>query len=493
MISHSGFCRKSGTPGIAIPSYHKGHMAQRISRRTVLRGLGAAVSLPLLEGMLPLSALAQSVTRAQRPNRMAFLFVPNGIVMEEWTPGLAAAANPGMRGNVAAILPQAGEIAEPLTELPSILKPLEALKSEVQVLSGLAQRNAFALGDGPGDHARSAAAWLTGVHPKKTSGADIKNGISVDQVYAQSKANGSRFGSLELGCERGGVSGDCDSGYSCAYSSSVSWRGEATPNAKEVNPKAVFERLFGSPDGSAEARFLRERYRKSILDFVLDDAAALRKSLGLRDQRKLDEYLESVREIERRVAAFQSQNPGSVAPNSHRPKGVPADYAEHIRLMGDMMVLAFQADLTRAATFMFANEGSNRSYRQVGVPDGHHDMSHHGRNAEKLEKKRLIDLFHVQQLAHVLGRMKEIKEADGTLLDNTMLVYGGGIGDGDRHNHDDLPILLAGRGAGTLRPGRHVRFPKGTPMNNLFLSMLDRMGVPVETLGDSTGKLKGLL
>ncbi len=502
-------------------------MPDRLSRRTVLRGLGTAISLPLLEGMLPLSALAQSLKPKQPPVRMAFLFVPNGMVMEHWTPGLVlplsagggAASQPQVMGSLRPILPKAGEVAEPLGELPSILEPLAQARSDFQILSGLAQRNAFALGDGPGDHARSAAAWLTGVHPKKTAGADIKNGISVDQVYAQKLGNLTKFASLELGCERGGVSGDCDSGYSCAYSSSVSWRSETTPNAKEVNPRAVFERLFGGADGDAEARYLRAKHRRSILDFVLEDAAALRKRLGARDQKKLDEYLEGVRDIERRLVAFESQSPFAVLaplpsnpqsevrsaryeipnaqspirnPQSAIPRGIPADYAEHIRLMADMMILAFQADLTRVVTFMFANEGSNRSYRQVGVPDGHHDMSHHGKSADKIEKKRLIDLFHARQLAQILAKMKAVEEPGGALLDNTMLVYGGGIGDGDRHNHDDLPILLAGRGAGALKPGRHVKYPHGTPLNNLYLSLLDRMGVPAETLGDSTGKLRGL-
>lgn len=443
-----------------------------------MRGLGTAVALPSLEAMIPGSALAQGAIGSTAPIRMAFLFVPNGMNMDHWTPN-------GLR-------PVNSEIAEPLTQLPSILAPLEAHKSKIQVLSGLAQRNGFALGDGPGDHARSAASWLTGVHPKKTAGADIKNGISADQVAANHFENRVRFASLELGCERGGVAGDCDSGYSCAYSSCISWKGESTPVAKEVNPRLVFERLFGSADGDAEARYLRARYRKSILDFVMDDAASLRARLGGKDRQKLDEYLECVRDIEKRVSAFQKANPGALVSTDKRPKGVPTDYAEHIKLMGDMLLLAFQTDSTRVATFMFANEGSNRSYKQVGVADGHHDMSHHGGDPSKLENKRKIDLFHVEQLAYIIERMASIKEPGGTMLDNTMLVYGGGLGDGNRHNHDDLPILLAGGSNANLRPGRHMRYPRNTPMNNLFLSMLDRLGVRVETLGDSTGKLQGL-
>lgn len=444
--------------------------SQRLSRRAVLRGIGTAVSLPLLEAMLPLSAIAQSAPKAKM--RMAFLFVPNGVSMEHWTP---AASGAGF-------------------ELPSVLQPLEGVRKQVSVLTGLAQHNAHALGDGPGDHARSAAAWLTGVHPKKTAGSDIRNGISADQVAAQRIGKQTRFASLEIGCERGAQAGDCDSGYSCAYSNSISWRSESSPVAKETNPRLVFERLFGNGDADEgeAARAQRDRYRKSILDMVNDDANALRGRLGLKDRQKLDEYLDGVREIEKRLERIEKENPERFLSNAQRPKGVPADYGEHIRLMGDMMVLAFQADLTRICTFMFANEGSNRSYRPLGISDGHHDISHHGKDAAKVEKKRQIDRYHVDQLAYVLGRMQSIKEGDGTLLDNTMLVYGGGISDGDRHNHDNLPILLCGGGAAGLKPGRHYEFQRNTPMNNLFLSMLDRVGVPIETLGDSTGKLREL-
>ena len=445
-------------------------MSEKLSRRTLLRGMGTAMALPLLEGMLPLSALAQSPKKI--PTRMAFLFVPNGVAIENWTP-----ATEGVLG-----------------QLPSILQPLEKVKGQINVLTGLTQQNAFALGDGPGDHARSAAAFLTGVHPKKTTGADIKLAISADQLAAQRIGKDTRFASLELGCERGGQSGDCDSGYSCAYSNSISWRSENTPVAKEVNPRLVFERLFGSGEEGeeSESRFKRLRYRKSILDFVLEDASALRARLGGRDQRKVDEYLQGVREIEQRLAKLEEDNPALFLAGSVKPTGVPGDYAAHIRLMGDMMILAFQADVTRISTFMFANEGSNRSYRDVGVSDGHHDMSHHGRDPVKMEKKRKIDLFHAEQLAYILEKMASIKEPGGSLLDHSMVLYGGGISDGDRHNHDNLPILLAGRANGTLKTGRHIEYPNRTPLNNLFLSMLDRMGVPAETLGDSTGKLQGL-
>jgi hypothetical protein len=427
------------------------------------------MALPLLEGMLPTAAFAGAPK--SRTLRMAFLFVPNGINMSDWTPAVEGAGY----------------------QLPYILEPLAKVRKNVSILTGLAQKNAFALGDGPGDHARSAAAWLTGVHPRKTSGADIRAGISADQVAAQRLAKLTPFPSLELGCERGAQAGDCDSGYSCAYSSSISWRGESTPVAKEINPRLVFERLFGNgnPDEATESQTLRQRYKRSVLDFVLEDANDLRLQLGNRDRQKLDEYLTSVREIEARLDRFDKANV-QVDGGVRIPTGVPKDYEEHLRLMADMMVLAFQTDLTRVSTFMFANEGSNRSYRMIGVGEGHHDISHHGRDPEKLRKKREIDRFHSTQLAYLLERMDSIKEPEGTLLENSMVVYGGGISDGDRHNHDDLPILLAGGAGGKVPTGRHIRYPNGTPMNNLFLSMLDRLGIPAETLGDSTGKLQGL-
>lgn len=444
-------------------------MSTLIPRRTFLKGVGTMMALPLLEGMIPTIAMAGAPK--SRTVRMAFVFVPNGISMADWTPATEGA-------NFA---------------LPYVLEPLAKVRENFSILTGLTQKNAFALGDGPGDHARSAAAWLTGVHPRKTSGADIKGGISADQVAASRLGKLTPFPSIELGCERGAQAGDCDSGYSCAYSSSISWRGESTPVAKEINPRLVFERLFGNgeTEGVSESQAVRQRYKRSVLDFVLEDASELKGRLGNRDRRKLDEYFTSVREIEERLDRFDRANV-QIEGGVRLPRGVPQDYQEHLRLMADMMVLAFQTDLTRIGTFMFANEGSNRSYRMVGVGEGHHDVSHHGRDPEKLRKKRDIDRFHATQLAYLLERMQAVQEPEGNLLENSMVVYGGGISDGDRHNHDDLPILFAGRAGGTLPTGRHTRYANGTPMNNLFLSMLDRMGIPMETLGDSTGKLQGL-
>jgi hypothetical protein len=441
-----------------------------ISRRTVLQGLGASLALPTLDANLGLNALKQS---AAAPQRMAFLFVPNGINMDYWRPGAPGA----------------------LPELPGTLKALDGVRGQLNVISGLAQDNAHAHGDGPGDHARSSAAWLTGVHPRKTKGADIKVGVSVDQVAAQRIGDRTKFRSLELGCERGAMSGDCDSGYSCAYSSTISWRSETTPNAKEVSPRALFERLFGDADSAMaeQSRDLRRRRKASILDFVLEEAKTLQATLGQSDQRKVGEYLESVRDIESRLERAESDLAARVLSGATIPApGIPADRGEHIRLIGDMMVLAFQADLTRFATFMFANEGSNRPYREIGVTDGHHDISHHGREPGKLEDKRKIDEFHVAQLSYILNKMNSIKESDGTLLDNSMIVFGGGISDGNRHNHNDLPIVIAGKAGGRLPGGRHLVYPDMTPLNNLYISMLDWVGVDVEDLGDATGELKGL-
>lgn len=443
--------------------------SRTISRRTALRGLGACIALPLLEAMRPLPAAGPP--RQSFPVRVAFVYVANGKHMADWTP-----AGSGL-----------------LSELPPLLGPLEAVRSDVLVVSGLALDAARAHGDGGGDHARAMAAFLTGRHPRKTNGADLRAGISVDQLAARQVGGATRFASLEIGCEGGAPGGQCDHGYSCAYQTNLSWRGEATPAAKEIDPRLVFARLFGSDlPGDRDARQTRrERDEQSILDFVREDAGQLRQRLGAADRRKLDEYLTAVREIEQRIQ--RAQPIAEVGQTKYpRPVGIPADYREHLRLMSDLLALAFQADLTRIATFVFANDGSNRSYRALGVPEGHHDLSHHGGDRDKQGKIRRINQFHVEQFAYLLGKLKSIPEGDGTLLDHCAIVYGSGISDGDRHNHDDLPILLCGKAGGTLQTGRHLRFPRETPLTNLWLSLLDRVGVSVDAFGDSTGRLAGL-
>jgi hypothetical protein len=448
---------------------------KHLSRRTLLRGIGTTIGLPLLDAMTPALA-APSRAGAKPACRMAVSYVPNGIVdLRHWTPQTEGA----------------------LAEFPLITEPLAPFKDDLIVFSGLTQNGGRALGDGPGDHARAASSFLTGAHPRKTSGADINVGVSVDQVAAQKIGGATRFASIELGCEDGRQVGNCDSGYSCAYSNSISWRTPTTPNPPEVNPRAVFERLFAGlePGETAATRAKRDRYRKSILDFVLDDTQKLKGSLGPTDGRKIDEYLYAVREIEKRIEGAEKaarEGGGPVFPEFEKPAGIPLEFIDHVRLMFDLQVVAFQADLTRIITFMLAREGSTRTYREIGVPDAHHPLTHHKGNEEMIEKVRKINRYQLEQFAYFVGRLKSIPEGDGTLLDHTMVIYGSGLGDGNRHTHHDLPVILAGRGRGTFRTGRHVRYPQDTPMANLFLSMLDRMGVPTESIGDSRGQLEHL-
>lgn len=443
----------------------------RLSRRTLLKGVGTTLALPWLEAMGPMTGWAAGTVAASQaaPNRMAFLYVPNGINMADWRPGAE------------------GELPE---KLPTILEPLAAHRREFSILTGLTADKARANGDGGGDHARALSAFLTGAQPRKTDGTDIRAGVSVDQVAAARLVDRTRLASLEIGTEAGSMAGNCDSGYSCVYSSTMSWRSATQPLPKEVNPKLVFERLFGS--GSREERLRRDARRKSVLDMVRADFQDLNGKLGRNDQRKLDEYFSAVRDLEQRIERAAALPDPTVPEGVQRPDGVPGNYEAHIRLMMDLLVLSFQTDSTRVSTFVLANEGSGKPYPFIGVSEGHHDLSHHGNSEEKKAKIAKINRFHVTQLAYLLDRMKSVKEGDGTLLDHTMLVYGSGNSDGNAHNHDDLPILLAGGGCGTLKPGRHVVYPKETPLNNLWLAMLNRMELDVHQLGDSTGELKGV-
>jgi hypothetical protein len=441
----------------------------QIPRRTFLKGLGTAIALPALEAMLPVRALAGAAS-STRPVRMAFVYVPNGMNMSDWTPAAEGGA----------------------FELPFILNPLESLRQDVQILSGLSHQTADPNGDGPGDHARASASFLTGVQARKTAAVDIRAGVSVDQLAAGAIGKETRLPSLELTCDKGQQAGSCDSGYSCAYQFNLAWKTATTPLPPEVDPRLVFERLFsnGAPGETREARARREQNQRSVLDFVLDDARQLRGQLGATDRRKLDEYMTSVREIEQRIE--QAEKFATAAPDYAKPTSVPRDYEQHLRVMFDLLALAFQTDSTRVSTFMVAHDGSNRSYPFIGVSDGHHDLSHHGGNAEKKKKIASINQFHIRQFAYFLEKLKSIREGDGTLLDQCMIVYGSGIADGNAHTHHDLPVLLAGRGGGSLKPGRHVRFDKSTPMTNLYLSMLGRMGVSADRIGDSTGRLVNL-
>jgi hypothetical protein len=395
---------------------------------------------------------------------MACLFFANGAIMDKWRPT-------GEGKNF---------------ELSQTLSPLAEVKDDLLVLEGLTQHHARANGDGAGDHARNASAFLTGAQPKKTSGADITVGQSIDQAIAERVGSQTNLSSIELGIDRGRNAGNCDSGYSCAYSSNISWKTATTPCAKEVNPRAAFERLFGSPQTAADQE-RRNRNRKSILDFVSSDAKRIEAKLGGADRRKLDEYLSSVRDLELRVA--RAEKSSKEIPELALPDGVPSELKEHINLMFDILTLAFQTDTTRVATMMLADAGSNRTYPDVDVKDGHHELSHHEKDESKMERISRIDKYLVERFAYFLKTLKNTKEGESNLLNNSMILYGSAISDGNRHNHDDLPILLAGRGGNTIQSGRYLKLPNETPLNNLYVSMAERMGAAIEKHGDSKGKL----
>ena len=444
---------------------------RHLPRRTFLRGMGALIALPALDAMTPAFAKGISGAAGERGLRLAFIYVPNGVTMADWTP-------------------DAGGTGFGFTR---ILKPLEPFRDDMLVLSGLAHRNGNALGDGPGDHARAAASYLTGVHPRKTAGADIQNGVSVDQIAATHFAGQTRFASLELGCDDSRTVGNCDSGYSCAYTNSLAWRGPATPMPPETNPRLVFERLFGDIDTSVppDVRARRLLHRRSILDLVTERTSRLMGDLGPTDRRKLDEYLSSVREIEMRIERAE-KDPTGLTPGIDKPTGVPVLYADYVTLMCDLQIVAFQTDSTRVITMMMGREGSMRTYPEIGIPDPHHPLTHHRGNAEWIEKVTTINAMHTALFAGFVKKMKETPDGDGTLLDRSIIVYGSGLSDGNRHTHNDLPVALIGGNGGGLRPGRHIVYPTDTPMTNLYLTLLDRIGVHPEQLGDSTGRVEHL-
>lgn len=446
-------------------------MVRTLSRRTILRGLGTAVALPTLEAMSPSRLLTAASTTNKPPLRMAFLYVPNGMHMPDWTPQAEGRKY----------------------DMPPTLARISEHRDRINVMSGLALDGARSHGDGGGDHARSVAAFLTGAHPRKTNGADIQNGISVDQATAQYVGDATRFSSLELGLEASAQAGNCDSGYSCAYASNMSWRGPTNPMGKEVDPAALFDRLFAGQTVSEtrRAKSVREKYRASILDFVREDAERLHSALPAVDRRKLDEYLYSVREIEKRINGSPKLRVSEEGvPDYPRPSGVPRDLAKHAQLMMDMMMLAMQTDSTRILTFMFTNAGSNRSYPEIGVNEGHHESSHHGKSEHKQSNIAKINRFHIDQFNYFLTQLSSVSEGERTLLENSLIVYGSGISDGDRHNHDDLPIILAGNGGGRIQTGRHLRYRNGTPLCNLYLWMMQQMGAGAKSFGDSNGPIQ---
>lgn len=441
-------------------------LKKQLSRRTLLRGLGATLALPILDSMHP----ALSAT-AKAPVRAAFVYFPNGVQMDSWVPKTD------------------GPIARLPEELPRVLMPLVPYRDDVTVLGGLTVDGGRAKGDGPGDHGRAGASYLTGAHPKKTFGKDIAAGISVDQYAAAKIGSATRFASLELGCEEGIQGGNCDNGYSCAYSNSISWRTPSTPNPPEIRPRAVFERLFGAvdeePDPARRAR--RDRNRRSVLDAVLADANKLQGELGPSDRRKVDEYLYAIRDIEGRIQKAEAK--AIVAPESLGvpPSSVPENYSEHARLMFDLMTAAFQTDSTRIITFLMAIEQSNRAYREIGIPDSHHGLTHHGGDKEKIEKCIKINTYQMDQFVYFLSKLKATPDGDGTLFDHVMVTYGSGLS--RDHDHDNLPTVVTGRGSGLFHLGRHVVYPKETPLANLHVAMLHQMGIPAETFADSKGKL----
>lgn len=436
-----------------------------VSRRAFLRTASSLMALPALESF-GFKAFA-SEKAVEAPTRMAFLYIPNGVNMHQWT----------VKGEGTGY------------ELSPTLQPLAALKNEFTVFSNLAHDKAESNGDGGGDHARATATFLTGCQAKKTAGADIRIGQSVDQIAASEVGRHTRLSSLELSTDGERSSGRCDSGYSCAYQFNLSWKTETMPMAPEMDPRLVFERLFGVTAGlSATDMAKRSKYQKSILDFAMADAKSLQRRLSGNDNRKLDEYFASVRDIEQRIQKAERMK-NEIPAGVTAPTAIPGSTQEHIRMMFDLLLLAFQTDSTRVATFLMAHDGSNRSFPEIGVPDAHHNISHHQNNPEKLAKIAKIDHFYMQQFAWFLQRMKESQEGGKSLLDTSMIVYGGGISDGNTHDHDRLPVILAGRANGKLNPGRHINLKDKVPMTNLYLAMLDRMGVKAERIGDSTGVL----
>ncbi|MBI5689491.1 MAG: DUF1552 domain-containing protein [Verrucomicrobia bacterium] len=452
------------------------------SRRQFLRGVGVCLGLPVLESALgpvaraaatgPDSAAPLAVTSTGAPLRMAYVYFPNGAHQDYWWPTGEGRA----------------------FTLGRTMQPLAPLQGSLQVLGGLDHKNATAGNDGAGDHARANATFLTGARARKTDSTDIRVGVSVDQVVAQRIGSRTRFPSLELSCDAVRKSGGCDSGYSCAYQYNLSWSSATTPMAPEANPRLVFERLFGSGSPAERQRNyrLRQQTQKSLLDFVLEDARALQRELGGSDRRKLDEYLTGVREIEQRIE--RSERFGDLpTPGMEAPSGIPGNYGDHMDLMYDLLATAFETDSTRVATLLLAGDGSNRPYPQIGIPEGHHYCSHHRNDPDLMEKVAKIDRYYLEHFARFLQRLEEKKDVDGrSVLHNSMIVYGCGNADGNRHTHHNLPVILAGAGGGTLTAGRFQRFG-GEPMSNLFLSLTDRMGVTgVDRIGDSSGRLQAL-
>lgn len=435
-----------------------------LSRRTLLRGLGTAMALPFLEAMMP---SARAADMAQRPKRLSVFYTPNGMTMGEYRP-LAAGRD---------------------YILPPTLAPLAPFREDMVVVSGLGHPQAAAMGDRPAGHGRSCPAFLTGAHARQTEGPDIRCGVSMDQVFAAHLGDATQIPSLELGIDQASLLGSCDINYSCAYTNGISWLNPAVPLPVTANPRDVFERLFGDGEALDEtSRLAQLRRQTSILDFVREDAVRLAGALGIEDRHKLDEYLDATRAIEKRIQRARA-SPAATHTAMLQPAGIPGDFAEHVRLMIDLQVLAMQADLTRVSTFMTGREISNRTYPEIGVADSHHMLSHHGKSPDKMVKLALINRYHMEFFAYALKRMKETRDGAGSLLDTTLMIRGSAFGDSNDHDFMDLPVIVAG---GLVKGGRHLVAERGTSMSNLLLEGLNLLGVPAKSFGDSTGPLVGL-
>jgi hypothetical protein len=438
-----------------------------LSRRTFLRGAGAAVALPLLDAMVPaMTATAQTPAAPQRLRRLGYVYMPMGCDRPRWTPK--------------------GGVGEKLDELSFILAPLAPVKKHVTVVSNTELRNAY-----PGTHATSNSSFLSAARAKLTESADYYLGTTADQVAAKQLGKETQLPSLELSMDLMSLAGQCDNGYACVYQNNLSWSSPTTPLPSEAHPRLVFERLFGDGGTGADRRAALKA-RASLLDSVTEEFKSLNTKLGAADRERVAQYLDTVREVERRIQRAEADARDNKLPDLDRPKGVPAAYADHARLMFDLQVLAFQGDVTRVITFQLARETSNRTYPEIGVSDPHHPLSHHGNDPAKVEKIAKINRFHVSLFAEFVAKLQATKEGDGTLLDHSLLLYGSGMGNPNVHDHDDLPILVAGGAAGRMRGGRHIRFAKPTPLANLHLTLLDKVGVRLDSFGDSKGKVEEL-
>ena len=444
-----------------------------ISRRTALRGVGATIALPLLDCMVP-ALTAVSKTPAAPTRRYGAFYIPNGFSVGagHWTPATEGAD----------------------FELPFVQEPLEPFRDQLLVLSGLNLKTADARpGEGAGDHSRGPGCYLTSVHIKRTEGAGIEAGTSVDQIIAREFRNKTQLDSLQVGLVQVDTLGTCDAGYACTYRSTISWRTPTTPLPMEIHPRAVFERLFG--DGGTtnpELRRAQILQRRSLLDSMIEDVARLKTQLGIRDRNRLNEYLESVRDIERRIQVAEEQSDREMPLVEAPAGGIPATFEDHFKVMADLLVLAFQADLTRVFTFMLAEEQSGRTYPESGVAEGHHGISHHLYVPKTLKKLAMINRYHVQTFTYLLEKLRSVSDGDGSLLDHSMILYGSGLSDSDRHSHENMTALLLGGGAGQIKGNQHIRCQQGTPLADLHLTTLDKMGVRLDRFGDSTGRLEDI-